>query len=76
MSREYGSIASATAGAAVFAQLHEFLIPLLYDPTNVGQLTLADWAGSRGAAVVTLAVVFSICIYFIGKLWTRQGGNE
>ena len=63
------------AGAAVFAQLHEFLIPILYDPTNVGQLTLTDWTKSQGAAVATLAVAFSVCIYFIGKLWNRQPGN-
>jgi uncharacterized membrane protein YedE/YeeE len=63
------------AGAAVFAQLHEFLIPLLYDPTNVGPVTLADWTGSRAAGVVILAVLFSFCIYFIGKLWNQQTGK-
>lgn len=63
------------AGAAVFSQLHEFLIPLLYDPTNVGSITLADWTGSQTAGMITLTVLFSVCIYFIGKLWHRQPGN-
>src|SRR6056297_3304504 len=33
------------AGTAVFAHLHERLIPLLYDPTNLGQLTVTDATG-------------------------------
>lgn len=61
------------AGTAVFAQLHEYLIPMLYDPTNAGRLSLADWTGSRAAGVLLLLVVFSFCIYLIGKLWNRGG---
>lgn len=57
------------AGTALFAQLHEILIPLLYDPTNLGAITLEDWMGSRPGAVVILAIVFSVAIYVIGKLW-------
>jgi uncharacterized membrane protein YedE/YeeE len=63
------------AGTAVFAQLHEQLIPLLYDPTNLGPLTLADWTGSRATGTVVLALVFSACIYLIGKIWGRKSGN-
>ena len=63
------------AGTAVFAQLHEQLIPLLYDPTNLGQLTLADWTGSRAAGTVVLAFVFSACICLIGKIWGRKAGH-
>jgi len=63
------------AGTAVFAQLHEQLIPLLYDPTNLGPLTLADWTGSRAAGTVVLALVFSACIYLIGKIWGRKAGH-
>jgi uncharacterized membrane protein YedE/YeeE len=62
------------AGTAVFAHLHEFLIPLLYDPTNVGKLTLADWVGSRSAGVIVLIAVFSICIVLIGRLWRQEAG--
>ena len=29
-------------GTAVFAHWHEWLVPRLYDPTNVGQITLGD----------------------------------
>lgn len=63
------------AGTAVFAQLHEQLIPLLYDPTNLGPLTLADWTGSRAAGTVVLALVFSAGIYLIGKIWGRKAGH-
>ena len=63
------------AGTAVFAQLHEQLIPLLYDPTNLGPLTLAEWTGSRAAGTVVLALVFSACIYLIGKIWGRKAGH-
>jgi hypothetical protein len=57
------------AGTAVFAQLHETLIPLLYDPTNVGQITLTDLFGNYGVAVAVLAVGLSLSIWVIGKLW-------
>jgi uncharacterized membrane protein YedE/YeeE len=57
------------AGAAVFAHLHEFLIPLLYDPFNAGQITLADWTGSSPVAVILLAVIFSLCIGAIHFVW-------
>ncbi|MCF8024949.1 MAG: YeeE/YedE family protein [Desulfobacteraceae bacterium] len=60
------------AGTALFAQLHEFLIPLLHAPTNMGQITLADWFGSRPLAVAVLAVVFGICIWIIGFLWGKS----
>jgi hypothetical protein len=58
------------ACTAVFAQLHETLIPLLYDPSNVGQITLTDLFGNYGVAVAVLAVGLSLCIWAIGKLWS------
>jgi uncharacterized membrane protein YedE/YeeE len=58
-------------GSALFAQLHELLIPVLYGPSNVGQVTLADWLGSKPAATLLLVVVFGICIWGIGLLWGR-----
>ena len=61
------------AGTALFAQLHDTLIPILYDPTNVGQITLTDLFGNYAAAVAVLAVGFSLCTWGIGKLW---GPNE
>jgi len=57
------------AGAALFAQLHETLIPLLYDPTNLGPVTLGNWLAGRVAGVLALMVFFSIAIYAVGKLW-------
>jgi len=56
------------AGAALFAQLHETLVPLLYDPTNVGQITLTDMFGNQAIAVTMLVVVFGLCIWGIAKL--------
>ncbi|QSV46478.1 hypothetical protein [Geobacter benzoatilyticus] len=56
------------AGTALFAQLHETLIPILYDPTNVGQITLTDLFGNYGVAVTVLAVGLVLCIWAIGTL--------
>jgi hypothetical protein len=56
-------------GTAVFAHLHEALIPALYMPTNIGQITLTDILGSRGVAVGVLSVFFGLGILLIGKLW-------
>jgi len=56
-------------GTALFAQWHETLIPILYDPTNVGQITLTDLFGNYGIAVAVLVVGLGLCIWVIGKLW-------
>ncbi len=63
------------AGSAVFAHLHETLIPLLYGPTNVGQITLGDWVGGKPLATGVLAVVFGACIWIIGRVWD-DGGKD
>ncbi|ACV69118.1 YeeE/YedE thiosulfate transporter family protein [Desulfohalobium retbaense] len=63
------------AGAAAFAHVHETLIPTLYMPTNVGQITLAEVFGSPGLAVGILAVGLGICIWLIGLLW-KDGGRD
>jgi len=57
------------AGTAVFAQFHEQLVPLLYDPTNVGQISLADWLGGKAVAVAVIAIGFGLCVWGIGKIW-------
>ncbi|MGM0416870.1 MAG: DUF6691 family protein [Thermodesulfobacteriota bacterium] len=62
------------AGTAVFAHLHEALIPALYMPTNIGQATFTDLFGHRGVAVGVLVVFFGLAILLIGKLW--GGENE
>jgi len=61
------------AGTALFAQLHETLIPLLYEPTNVGQITLTDLFGNYGVAVAVLVVGVGLGIWAIGKLWAGDG---
>jgi uncharacterized membrane protein YedE/YeeE len=60
------------AGTAVFAHLHEFLIPLLYGPSNLGPISLADLFGGRVLAAAVLVAVFGVCIWAIGILWGRQ----
>lgn len=60
------------AGTALFAQVHEILIPLLHAPTNLGQITLADWFGSELAAAAVLVAVFAASILGIGMLWERD----
>lgn len=57
------------AGTAVFAHLHEILIPLLYNPTNIGQITLSDWTGNKVLALIILIGGFFTCSYIIGKVW-------
>ena len=59
-------------GTLVFAHLHEILIPALYMPTNLGQLTLADWFGSPAAGLGALLILFGAAIYLIGVFWGRQ----
>lgn len=56
------------AGAALFAHVHETLVPILYDPTNVGQITLTDLFGNQAVAVTMLVVVFGLCTWGVGKL--------
>jgi len=62
------------AGTAVFAHLHETLIPALYMPTNIGQVTLTDLFGNRGVGVGVLVVFFGLSILLIGKLWGDENG--
>jgi hypothetical protein len=57
------------AGTAVFAHLHETLIPVLYSPTNMGQITLIHWLGSPAAALGGLVLLFGGCILLIGRFW-------
>jgi hypothetical protein len=60
------------AGAALFAHLHETLVPILYDPTNMGQITLTDLFGNQAVAVTMLVVIFGLCTWGIGKLWKKS----
>lgn len=60
------------AGTAVFAHLHERLIPLLYMPTNVGQITLSGWLGSYAVALVFLAVILAVAVVVIGRVWNTN----
>lgn len=59
-------------GTAVFAHLHEWLVPMLYDPTNVGQITLTDWLGGRLAALLVLTAAFGGGVYVITRIWQER----
>jgi uncharacterized membrane protein YedE/YeeE len=59
-------------GAAAFSQLHEWLIPLLYDSTNLGRLTLADITGGRYTGLGVLAILFGSAIFAVNRLWRRK----
>ena len=60
------------AGTAAFSEFHEVLIPTLYSPTNIGPIVLGEVFGSTIAGIAVLVVLFSICIWLIGKFWGRQ----
>jgi uncharacterized membrane protein YedE/YeeE len=62
------------AGAALFAHLHEVLIPMLYDPTNQGQITLQTWFGSRWFSLVVLLAVFAAAYLLIGRYFRPSHG--
>ena len=57
------------AGTALFAQLHDVLIPILYAPTNLGQITLTDLFGSYAFGAGVLFVVFCASVWAMGKIW-------
>ncbi len=59
------------AGTALFAHLHETLIPVLYTPSNQGPLTLHDWVVQPGMAVILLVAAFGAAVVAIGKFWGR-----
>lgn len=59
-------------GTALFAHLHEVLVPLLYAPTNLGPVTLADWMGSRPLAVALLCGGFGLAVWAIDKAWDQS----
>lgn len=56
-------------GAGLFAQMHETLIPMLYSPTNIGQITVADWVGSEPNGLLIVVFTFSAAIWIIGRVW-------
>jgi hypothetical protein len=60
------------AGTALFAQLHERLIPLLYDPTNLGQLTVTSLVGSQPLALAIVIAAMSTGVYLIGRIWNHD----
>jgi len=57
------------AGTAVFAHWHERLIPLLYDPTNLGPVTVTAIVGNPAAALIIVLSAFAAAIFLIGKVW-------
>jgi hypothetical protein len=69
------ALRSGLASTALFAQLHQTLIPILYDPTNVRQITLTDLFGKHAVAVAVLAVGFGLCTWGIGSCEGRANGS-
>jgi uncharacterized membrane protein YedE/YeeE len=63
-------------GTALFAHLHEWLIPALYMPTNLGSLRLQDWVTEPVFALALRVVAFSAGIWTIGRLWGRSSAVE
>ncbi|MFZ7125206.1 MAG: YeeE/YedE thiosulfate transporter family protein [Desulfobacterales bacterium] len=59
-------------GTALFAHLHEVLVPALYAPTNVGAITLSDALPVPAAAVILLVLGFGAGVWGIGRLWGRR----
>lgn len=69
------AILGGFAGTLVFAQFHETLIPLLYLPTSLGQLSLADWLGGQVTGAVVLFFSFGAFVFIIGKIWGKNAKN-
>jgi hypothetical protein len=59
-------------GTLAFAHLHEWLIPMLYEPTSVGPITLTGWLGTRLAAVIVLTVLFGGGAVLISWVWKEK----
>ncbi|MCF8068397.1 MAG: YeeE/YedE family protein [Desulfobacterales bacterium] len=70
------ALVGGMAGAAVFAHLHERLIPLLYDPTNMGRLTVPDLIGNHFLALVIVLFIICIIIYLIGRIWKNDSTTD
>jgi uncharacterized membrane protein YedE/YeeE len=66
------ALVGGLAGAAVFAHLHERLIPLLYDPTNLGQLTVTGLVGNHALALGVVLIALCAGIYLIGRIWNND----
>jgi hypothetical protein len=62
-------------GAAVFAHLHDLLIPLLYDPTNLGPLTINSLVGNSFLALLLLVVCLGVMIWIIDHVWGRYSNG-
>ncbi len=59
-------------GTAVFAHFHELLVPILYDPTNIGQLTIGNLLGSREIALILVVAVLIAGSMVIKRLWGKE----
>lgn len=60
------------AGTAAFAHLHAWIIPAVYAPTNLGQLTMGDLFGGQLTGLIVEVAFLMIAIWLIGRLW-RHG---
>ena len=60
------------AGTLVFGHLHETLIPLLYLPTNMGQINFGAWFGSSPVFVFVYALILGFAAWLVGRLWSGE----
>ncbi|MFW5844690.1 MAG: YeeE/YedE thiosulfate transporter family protein [Planctomycetota bacterium] len=61
-------------GTAVFAEVHALVIPAVYEPTNVGSITLMDAIGGpRLVSTGLLSVALLVGIILIRRFW---GGGD
>ena len=60
------------AGTAAFAHLHAWIIPAVYAPTNLGQITMGDLFGGQLTGLIVEVAFLTVAIWLIGRLW-RHG---
>lgn len=60
------------AGTAAFAHLHSWIVPVIYAPSNLGQVTMGDLFDSQLAGLVVEVVVLLGAIWLIGRLWRHD----
>lgn len=68
------ALVGGLAGTAAFAHLHAWIIPAVYAPTNLGQVTMGDLFGYPLTGLAVEVAVLLVAVWLIGRLW--QHGPE
>jgi uncharacterized membrane protein YedE/YeeE len=66
------ALVGGLAGTAAFAHLHAWIIPLVYAPTNLGQVTMGTLFGHPLTGLVVEIVILAAAVWLVGRLW-RHG---